>query len=565
LPGAGFLNWATGEGFHLWSHIGLAILTVAGFAVTAGLWFATGNVLLPPLYWLLTAVAAAAMAHGTASPAALPVTLAAAVTIAAVAFLGRLAMLVWGRQRRSTTNRHLVTAVRPLTTPPPGELTLDDLKRARLLIDRALQPLDRFDGFEFIDQFQTAAVRYQLNHLGYGLSLLQHQHTPAFQGYLTAAQRNLALKQLDHRVWEYWALENLWGNLRRSADPIGRDNIMFTGFTATQIAMFQAASGDQGFDQPGSLTFVHPDGRRFAHDFPGFVRQLLANIAESPFTLVACEPNWIYPLCNGIGGAAVKFANPAVWEEIAPRLTASIDREFLSASGRLVPCRSRYAGFALPALGGTVVQSLPCFFYNAAIPRIAERHWLMERANFIQGGELVRRRFWPVDVGNYGFSRAASFAGTAAAAAEMGDGEALSLLLDALAHDCPEIESEGVRHRPAASLWSHGVELMARAGGADVFRDMIAKGPSSRTPGPFIAEASYPAVLVAKAREHAHRLEAVFYTGLAHGPQQIQIGGLKPSQRYRWSGGEIIASMEGTADLTLLLEGRTEFTLIPTT
>src|SRR5262249_41442767 len=143
------------------------------------------------------------------------------------------------------------------------ELSPHDLKLMRFLLDRALQPVENFDGFEWLDQFQTAAIRYQLNFIGYALALAQATRLPALRGYRDEAQRRLIDKQTDHRVWRYWALENFWGNLRTDRDPVARENIMFTGFCATQIAMYQAASGRRDYDRPKSFAMRHPSGRSF--------------------------------------------------------------------------------------------------------------------------------------------------------------------------------------------------------------------------------------------------------------------------------------------------------------
>src|SRR5262249_32837510 len=150
------------------------------------------------------------------------------------------------RQRRAA-NAYLAQAgprivARFGDAEPVPEFTPRELQLMRFVLDRALQPLPSFEGFEWIDQYQTAPVRYQLNFMGYALSMAQATRLPAMRGYLEEAQRRLILKQTDHRIWAYWASENLWGNLSFDLDPVARDNIMYTGFCATQIAMFHAAS-----------------------------------------------------------------------------------------------------------------------------------------------------------------------------------------------------------------------------------------------------------------------------------------------------------------------------------
>ncbi len=560
-PGAGFLLWTGGDPVHALIHAALAAAALAAFGVALVVWFATGNVIAPAAVWVLAAIAAAAMNHKeqwTAAPWAVTAAiLLLALAGPAMARLNRYRGLSVRRRDNAMLRQHVQLVV----PPKAAELSPDDLALLGLLLDRALQPLDGFDGFDSIDQFQTSALRYQLNFAGYALALFQHVHAPAFHGYLTAAQSNLIHKQTDPRVWRYWALENRWGNFDPNPDPMGRDNVMFTGFVATQIAAFEAASGDGRFSAPGSLQFRRDDGQCFAHDLSGMVQTLRRNIEASAFSLIACEPNWIFPLCNSIAFAAIARQAPAVWEELAPRLRAAIDSEFLDATGQLVACRSVYLGAALTGVGGAAVQALPCFFLNASIPDLAERQWLLERNRILREGQFRRSRFWPVDTGNYGHTRASSYAATAAAAVEMGDAEMAHALLGRLAEERHAVLRQGVRHRPGVSLWAHAAEMMARAGKGGAFRAMMTGHP--REPTPAIADAAYPAILPARAVSSNGGLSCVLYPGGAPGPVDIGLSGLRPGGSYDWNGNRLAALADGTARLTLALEGRTELIVTP--
>ncbi len=71
-----------------------------------------------------------------------------------------------GKKQSKQANFYLRTAAPSITKSfektkkdKAKEFSLDDLKRMRFLLDCALQPTHNFDGFEWIDQFQTAAVR----------------------------------------------------------------------------------------------------------------------------------------------------------------------------------------------------------------------------------------------------------------------------------------------------------------------------------------------------------------------------------------------------------------------
>lgn len=94
-----------------------------------------------------------------------------------------------------------------------------------------------FNGFERHDQFQTAALRYQVNFMAYALAVVREHHAPAAKACFADAQERLLHKIGDKRLWSYWRLENAWGNLRLGADPIPHQNIMYSGFTALQMAL----------------------------------------------------------------------------------------------------------------------------------------------------------------------------------------------------------------------------------------------------------------------------------------------------------------------------------------
>jgi len=205
------------------------------------------------------------------------------------------------------------------------EMSAEDVASMRFLLDRALQPIERFDGFDWIEQFQTSAVRYQVMGMSYALSVAQAARLPALRGYLFQAQRNLIDKMMDHRIWRYWALENAWGNLRLDPDPMApatRDNVMYSGWYAAMIGMHASNTGDERYNRPGSIVLRHPSGREFAYDWPSIIEILADNYVRAPFTLFPCEPNWIYVFCNNFGAIGVvlhdRLRGSDYWSRIAP-------------------------------------------------------------------------------------------------------------------------------------------------------------------------------------------------------------------------------------------------------
>jgi hypothetical protein len=335
--------------------------------------------------------------------------------------------------------------------------------------------------------------------------------------------------------------------------------------------MFHAASGRRDYDRAGSLSLRHPDGRRYDYDFGALIGALEREQQRSPFALVACEPNWIYPLCNSIGVAAIRardsMTGEARWPPLAQRFREMLEQEFIDLAGRIVPCRSNRTGLALPMIGGAQPQAMPCFFLNATFPDIAHRQWLLLRRRLYRKGSaaLDRRAFWRVDTGNYRYSRAAAFAGTALAAAELGDRDVARACLDALDEDCPVQSEAGAYYRPDASVWAHAVEFFARCGETDGFRRLV-EAPRRDDRGMRLEDVGYPDVLVASAVEKHGMLRAVLYPGQGRGVQDIRFSGLRPGGRYAcdgMQGTEIVGNNDGEAKGNVILAGRTEIRLRP--
>jgi MFS family permease len=231
FPGAGFLY--AGQPL-------LAVLSLVLFVLSLAIWLGMGALVVPITLWLGTAAIAALMA-----PDALWTWAAAAAPLATLMLLALRALLARPRLAKQIAtarelNMHL-SSVAPREVPqsfdigPP--LDDEDLGAMRFMLDLALQPLDRFDGFTTIDQFREAAWRYQLYALTESLAMLRSTRLPAFTGYLEAAQRNAIVKMTDRRVWKYWFWENLWGNGRWNPDPMARENIMITGWYALALAL----------------------------------------------------------------------------------------------------------------------------------------------------------------------------------------------------------------------------------------------------------------------------------------------------------------------------------------
>lgn len=556
FPGAGFLQWAAGDQFlHASSLFGAAI---ALFMVALLLWFATGNVLAPAIAWAGLAWLAAHpdlvqldVRHGSA--AVWPWLISPLVL--------SLATVGWCRGVRAASSAptpqfascHLSAGGARSTTT---EMSQDNSKRLRLLLDRALQPVEKFNGFERRDQFQTAALRYQVNFMSYALAFAQARHAPAAYACFADAQDRLLTKIGDRRLWAYWGLENAWGNLRIGRDPVARQNIMYSGFTTLQMAL-----------GGGETLVLHASQSRVrSHGLDDLAELLAAQYRSSRYGLLDCEPNWIYPLCNLITMVGIKAADARLgtnrWDRLAEPFLDALVREGRRDDGTFVAFRSSLTGLAPSAPGGIVMQAFPCLFLNALSPEMARYQWQLVRQRLDHGS--WKRLFWPIDVGNYGFSRASSYAATAAAAVEMGDEEVAKECLRRLDEECPSRELGGAIHRENASLWAHALELIARCNRPDGLRELTLRkiDPS----GPHLAAAPYPDVIVAHAARRDRGLDLILDPGRADASPLLEFGGLMPERYYSTGlvGAPFVRpDQQGRALLRIDLNVRTRITLDP--
>ena len=552
LPGAGFLQW-TADGQVLWA-VSCTAFGLALFGAGLVLWFASGNLLAPIMIWFALALAAGHPESFGLNPAHVAGEWPLVISPVLWFTVGTLWLLT--KPKPPAAAAHLLwVAPEPKPEAPP-EMSMDDLQRLRLLLDRALQPASEFNGFERRDQFQTAAMRYQVNFSAYALVMAHQRFAPSAEAYFSQAQQRLQEKIGDSRMWRYWQLENAWGRLRLGADPVPDQNIMFSGFTALQMGL----AGTEEL-------VLHRQGRAWQHYSLDEIAALLEQQYQaSYYGLLACEPNWIYPLCNLITATGIKAADArngtSRWAEMSGQFQDSLAREGMRSDGSFIAFRSALTGLAPPAPGGIVMQAFPCFFLNSLNSTLARQHWHRVRSKLTSGS--WQRLFWPIDVGNYGFSRASGYAATAAAACEMGDREILQECLQRLDAECPSVTEGGVTHRAGASLWAHALELTARCGAHDALKGLTEASPSAS--GPMLIKAEYPDVLIARAHSENGVLELVLCPGATGGTFPIELAGLMSGRRYRAGlqiQSDFCADRQGRAVLEIALHGRTAITISP--
>ena len=329
----------------------LFLLTMGLVCLSIVLWWGISALWGLPVVWTASGLAALALAGGTSWQWAVPVVFA----FAAAAIGG----LVWSFEKRfrskrarvAELNEHLRTAVvdEPVRTwQRPNDM---DAELQRWCYELALQPLDEFEGFEWGEQFHGGTcVRYQLNYLGWALSQYAVNSIPNAPTEIELVLRNLMLKQTDLRVWGYWRTLNLIGNLSADPDPLVKDNIMFSGFTGDQLNMYEAATGSDFFDQPGSLTFVWKDGRTFSYDHHSWMAEVKKNFEAGRMSFFPCEPGWAFAACNTIGAQAVLgyevLHGGSMWSDLEPSWRKTLDDEYLLPDGNYANIRCTRTGLS---------------------------------------------------------------------------------------------------------------------------------------------------------------------------------------------------------------------------
>jgi hypothetical protein len=574
VPGGGFLavgGWATL----------LLPLTWLLFALALFAWFGAGMIVAPPIVWGLAALAAGLMARGPIWPASPYIAAGLVGAFFVRATLKRRATTEKLLRVRAERQAYLPAALTEVESragrvevlePRRREIDSDAIAAMRYCFDRALQPIGALEGFNKIDQFQTSALRYQLNFLGWTLGQLQSQVTPSFHGYLSLAQRNVIDQYLRRQIWDYWRLENLWGNLSLNADPAAKDNIMLTGYLGINLALYMANTRDLRYAAPGCLEFRLNRHQVFPHDVHSINRSIMTNYKGQDFCLYPCEPNWVYPPCNFVGMTSLVIYDRVFGTSCAPeiiqRFTRQLDTEFTTADGSVVPLRSNVTGFAVPFPFDDQMRAyMGAPFMSPEAARIA---WAVGRHDLTEvvGGRLrVRLKGSGFDMGWYKPGHAMLLSTLYRSAQEFGDTELAATVRDTLDELCSPAREDGALFYKNASNTSNLTIAQGRISSKDDWRNTIVNGPpESVFRGPILCDCKYPDVLVAHAFSDGDDLSLVLYPGAAPGPQTLGLERLRPHGAYLIKGGTeqpFRADGAGRTQVTAHIEGRTALQIVP--
>ncbi|PSN65095.1 hypothetical protein BS50DRAFT_622397 [Corynespora cassiicola Philippines] len=172
------------------------------------------------------------------------------------------------------------------------------------------------------DQAFLDAYRYQLATMLYASALTHFHRLPAMRSLFKKLMRQLIHKMLRNEVWGYWYLTSQSGirvdpdikELRRPwADPIVRENIMYSGHLLLMTSLYGTLFDEDEFEREGSITFRWDPmfwgmgGEKYEYDCGKLQRAILKQMEEAGWVGVCCEPNIIFVVCNQFPLLGVRY------------------------------------------------------------------------------------------------------------------------------------------------------------------------------------------------------------------------------------------------------------------
>ncbi|KAG8625005.1 hypothetical protein KVT40_006756 [Elsinoe batatas] len=155
--------------------------------------------------------------------------------------------------------------------------------------------------------------RYQLANMAYAAGLAHYHHLPALKSPFRHLFRDLINKMLRREVWGYWYLTSQSGifvdqdltELRKPwADPIKRENIMYSGHLLLMVSMYAMLFDSDDYDAPGSLNltwnplFLGMGSESFRYHRLSLQAVVLAEMEKTGWMGACCEPNCVFVACN---------------------------------------------------------------------------------------------------------------------------------------------------------------------------------------------------------------------------------------------------------------------------
>lgn len=422
----------------------------------------------------------------------------------------------------------------------PG-VALDRFSEAYLRYFLRFASADPTDWTVFDDpKHVDSALRYQMVLAAWAIYVSQHLATPAFRQVATTTLGNVAERCRDYRVWSYTRRQSL-SSFRVDGDPFRHENVMYAGYAADVVSMYEAMSGDDRYDAPAGYA-VSDRSRTYPWSHAEIIENLAAQHAASPHGAISCVPGWLWPPCQTFSLRAIQLADLVhgtdhTWA--LERFSESFARYFVDDDGHIDTCRS-IAGFTHPTdamivgvsgQAGTGVMMAP--FGRDHVARNYEQQVLTRvSAPDDEGRRTLRMSKMDTFDTSYGWNPAQPYSLALLYATEMGDTETAAGLRSTLEG---MLTPEGDRPGPG-SILSMAFTFLALV---NTERGLMAAHrhvPALDT-GPELEHAPYPQVVVTAAHTEAGGVRTTLAPGpAANGAVTIGFARLAPEARYRITG-----------------------------
>ncbi|KAJ3523291.1 hypothetical protein NM208_g12510 [Fusarium decemcellulare] len=198
-------------------------------------------------------------------------------------------------------------------------------------------------GQEWLDSY-----RYQLAMMAYATGLAHYHRLPALRSVFKPLLEQLIHKMLRREVWGYWYLTSQSGKfvdpdiveLRKPwADPVKRENIMYSGHLLLMVALHAMLFNDDKYDDPDALTFnwnpmlwgLGPE--RFTYSRTTLFQVILEEMERGKWLGACCEPNNIFVVCNQFPIIAMRFIDVRKGTSVAAEVLEKYRAAWRSRNG----------------------------------------------------------------------------------------------------------------------------------------------------------------------------------------------------------------------------------------
>ncbi|KAJ6489608.1 hypothetical protein C8R47DRAFT_1014826 [Mycena vitilis] len=235
-------------------------------------------------------------------------------------------------------------------------------------------------GQEWLD-----ALRYQLSTMAYAAGAAHYHRLPALRSVFKPLFENLIAKMLKKDVWAYWYMTSQSGRmtdpdieeLRKPwANPIVRENIMYSGHLLLMVALHGMLFNDDKYDAPDALVFnwnpifwgMGPE--RFSYNRTTLQEAIIKEMERENWIGVCCEPNCVFVVCNQFPMIAMRYNDVRTGTNIVDGVLEKYakawesQKGFLQDDGLFVDFYRTRQSQRIPA-GGVGFTAWTCAFMNS--------------------------------------------------------------------------------------------------------------------------------------------------------------------------------------------------------